>query len=507
LLDNWKIWTYLKGKEVFMRKEYMPHYIRIKSDIINKISSGELRKGDRLPAERELAERFGVSRITVVGALKALVEEGVVEKVRGSGSYIKQDTMESDYDDIFSHITSGRVDTEISFGLLKPSPSYEMLMKTFTGLFQLENPNIKVSIQNIDHASGEDDAYMLLVGAGKAPTVGEFFLHADYAAMNALVALEEMPDYQLLVDSLQPNSVYETVDAKGEKHINAIASKMNSKVVLINQDLLHDAGIENTDVVLDWQILREWIEKVGDYTSKKKSDCYGFFADIPFAWHGVIGLFPYLWSAENLPENSIAGIECMLKDPQYIRGVDFLAKLFASGNPAPVDGLDLFASGRVGIALSGNSWPVSLSEQMVADFKMKAYLIPTFDGCSGISVIGNYSLGIFSSAVKNDKEIEAAWKWIKFLFRKKQQYLLSSDLAFSALKNTPSFLETKYPELHAVFKESLKHGHSQFDFCGIRKIMTILGTDIKNALQQKVSAESCIANSLQRIHELCQLDA
>jgi len=163
-----------------MRREYMPHYIRIKSDIINKISSGELRKGDRLPAERELAERFGVSRITVVGALKALVEDGIVEKVRGSGSYIRQDTMESEYDDIFSHITSGRVDTEISFGILKPSPSYEMLMKTFTGLFQLENPNIKVSIKNIDHGSGEDDAYMLLVGSGQAPTVGEFYLHADH---------------------------------------------------------------------------------------------------------------------------------------------------------------------------------------------------------------------------------------------------------------------------------------------------------------------------------------
>jgi DNA-binding transcriptional ArsR family regulator len=75
-----KIGLILIKKEFFMRKEYMPHYIRIKSDIINKISSGELRKGDRLPAERELAERFGVSRITVVGALKALVEEGIVER-------------------------------------------------------------------------------------------------------------------------------------------------------------------------------------------------------------------------------------------------------------------------------------------------------------------------------------------------------------------------------------------------------------------------------------------
>jgi len=489
-----------------MRREYMPHYIRIKSDIINKISSGELRKGDRLPAERELAERFGVSRITVVGALKALVEDGIVEKVRGSGSYIRQDTMESEYDDIFSHITSGRVDTEISFGILKPSPSYEMLMKTFTGLFQLENPNIKVSIKNIDHGSGEDDAYMLLVGSGQAPTVGEFYLHADYAEMNALVPLENMPGYSTLTDSLQTHSTYQTEDAGKEKHIHAIASKMNSLVVLINDDLLHDAGIDNTDIVLNWQILGEWIKTLGEYTSKKRADCYGFYAQIPLAWHGVIGLFPYLWSAENFPENSIAGIESMLKDPQYQDGVNFLSELFSSGNPAPADGLDLFATGRVGVLLSGAVWPLLLNEQMVADFTMKAYPIPTFDGSDGVSVTGNYSLGIFSSAVKDDKEIEAAWKWIKFLFRKKQQYFLSSDLTFPALKNTPSVLEMKYPELHAVFKDALQHGRTQFDFRGIRKVMAILGSDIKNALQHKVNAKSCIDNSLKRIQEFNQLN-
>lgn len=489
-----------------MKKEYMPHYIRIKSDIIQKISSGELRKGDRLPAERELAKQFGVSRITVVGALKALVEDGIVEKIRGSGSYIKQDAMESDYDDIFSHITSGRIDTEISFGILKPSPSYEMLIKTFAGLFQLENPNIKVSIQNIEHSHKEDDAYMLLVGSGKAPTVGEFYLHADYAAMNALVPLENMPGFSTLIDSLQTHSAYKTEDAEKEMHIHAIASKMNSRIVLINEDLLHDAGIENTDIALNWQILGKWIKTLGEYTTKKRADCYGVFAEIPLAWHGVIGLFPYLWSIENLPENSIFGIESMLKDPQYQRGVNFLSELFSSGNPAPNDGLDLFATGRVGILLSGAVWPLLLNEQMVADFTMKAYSIPAFDGGDGVSVIGNYSLGIFSSAVKNDKELEAAWKWIRFLFRKQQQYLLSSDLDFPSLKNTPYVLKMKYPELHAIFKDALHHGHSQFDFRGIRKVMAILGSDIKNALQNKISVESSTANSLEKIHELCKLN-
>jgi len=115
--------------------------------------------------------------------------------------------------------------------------------------------------------------------------------------MNALVPLENMPGYSTLTDSLQTHSTYQTEDAGKEKHIHAIASKMNSLVVLINDDLLHDAGIDNTDIVLNWQILGEWIKTLGEYTSKKRADCYGFYAQIPLAWHGVIGLFPYLWSA------------------------------------------------------------------------------------------------------------------------------------------------------------------------------------------------------------------
>ncbi len=52
------------------------------------ISSGEFKSGDRLPAERELAVRIGVSRPSVRAGLQALAAMGVVESRRGSGTYI-----------------------------------------------------------------------------------------------------------------------------------------------------------------------------------------------------------------------------------------------------------------------------------------------------------------------------------------------------------------------------------------------------------------------------------
>jgi len=52
------------------------------------ISSGDFKPGDRLPAERELAGRIGVSRPSVRAGLQALAAMGVVEARRGSGTYI-----------------------------------------------------------------------------------------------------------------------------------------------------------------------------------------------------------------------------------------------------------------------------------------------------------------------------------------------------------------------------------------------------------------------------------
>lgn len=54
--------------------------------IADPIRLGQLRFGDRLPSERALAQQLGVSRETVRRAVKALVQEGVLEVVSGRGS-------------------------------------------------------------------------------------------------------------------------------------------------------------------------------------------------------------------------------------------------------------------------------------------------------------------------------------------------------------------------------------------------------------------------------------
>jgi GntR family transcriptional regulator, transcriptional repressor for pyruvate dehydrogenase complex len=70
-------------------------YEQIVQQIEESILKGSLKAGDQLPAERELAIRFGVSRTAVREAVKALREKGLVEAYSGRGTFITDGTSQA----------------------------------------------------------------------------------------------------------------------------------------------------------------------------------------------------------------------------------------------------------------------------------------------------------------------------------------------------------------------------------------------------------------------------
>ncbi|GEL14566.1 GntR family transcriptional regulator [Pediococcus cellicola] len=65
-----------------------PIYIQIHNEIKKAIEAGKWTVGDRIPAERELAEQFNVSRMTLRQAIQTLVDEGILERRVGSGTFV-----------------------------------------------------------------------------------------------------------------------------------------------------------------------------------------------------------------------------------------------------------------------------------------------------------------------------------------------------------------------------------------------------------------------------------
>ena len=63
-------------------------YLQVADQLMALIRGGSIAAGERLPAERDLAERFGVSRPTIREAMIALEIAGMVEIRSGSGVYV-----------------------------------------------------------------------------------------------------------------------------------------------------------------------------------------------------------------------------------------------------------------------------------------------------------------------------------------------------------------------------------------------------------------------------------
>jgi GntR family transcriptional regulator len=69
---------------------HLPLYLRIEQTILDQIQNNQLKPGDLLPSEAELAQQYQVSRITAKRALDDLVHQGRAFRQQGRGTFVAQ---------------------------------------------------------------------------------------------------------------------------------------------------------------------------------------------------------------------------------------------------------------------------------------------------------------------------------------------------------------------------------------------------------------------------------
>ena len=74
----------------------VPLHHQVYLDLLTSLDSGRWAPGRQLPTERELAEHYGCSLITVRRALDELVREGRIERTRGRGTFVLHPRMDRD---------------------------------------------------------------------------------------------------------------------------------------------------------------------------------------------------------------------------------------------------------------------------------------------------------------------------------------------------------------------------------------------------------------------------
>ena len=104
-----------------------PVYIQIHNQIKKDIEAGKWKIGEKIPSERELAENFSVSRMTLRQAIQTLVDEGILERKIGSGTFVARKKVQEKMSGItsFTEITEaqGKVPTSKTVSYLITIPS------------------------------------------------------------------------------------------------------------------------------------------------------------------------------------------------------------------------------------------------------------------------------------------------------------------------------------------------------------------------------------------------
>jgi DNA-binding GntR family transcriptional regulator len=80
------------------KRSPLPAYFQVAQDLRRRIAQGEWGTGDRIAPELSLARHYAVSRVTVRQALAELAKDDLVERKRGSGTYVRPQQQPIVYD-------------------------------------------------------------------------------------------------------------------------------------------------------------------------------------------------------------------------------------------------------------------------------------------------------------------------------------------------------------------------------------------------------------------------
>jgi GntR family transcriptional regulator len=75
----------------------IPLYVKIRESLREKITSGELGRGQKLPSEDELAAQYGVSRMTVRQGTSDLIDDGLLYRRHGVGTFVTLPHIDRDH--------------------------------------------------------------------------------------------------------------------------------------------------------------------------------------------------------------------------------------------------------------------------------------------------------------------------------------------------------------------------------------------------------------------------
>lgn len=150
----------LRERAVYKAVRTSRLYEQIVEQIEQSILKGVLKPGDQLPAERELAQQFGVSRTAVREAVKTLREKGLVEAYSGRGTFVTDGTSQAMRQSLDLLIKIGQQEGSTHLAELRQILEPEIASLAATRIEEQLLATMRESVAVMDRSLRDPDAYI-----------------------------------------------------------------------------------------------------------------------------------------------------------------------------------------------------------------------------------------------------------------------------------------------------------------------------------------------------------
>lgn len=360
----------------------IPLYYQLKRLLEEKIHTGELKPGDRIPTEYELVQKYGISRTPVRQALAELARAGLLSRTPGRGTFVTQ--------------PDGQISPQAATQLrvVFSDSRWRDLLESAVELRNARFPGDPVQLATqLVPLWDIHDHLVNAVGRGKAPDISvlDSVWVAEFAHQRHLIPLDEVdPQWSQVVQEASYPAMLAGNLYRGQLYGMPVCGDVT--VLWYRRDWFQE---ENLLPPSTWD---ELVQVALHFQKDAVRERYGL-GPHPLAFvagrHGgettTYQLLPFLWSTGG---ELVAGDRILLDSPASRRALQFLSDLIHKHHlvspqvtACPWDySTQAFASGSVAMSLGGTYESFFIREIAAwdeAEFLQRVGFVPVPAGPAG----------------------------------------------------------------------------------------------------------------------------
>ena len=464
---------------------------RIFKDLCRRIREEEWAYQEKLPPMEVLAEEYQVSRITVVGAMELLKNAGFVTQSRGRGTFVCWQK-ESVFFPFLNRQQPKEV--EVTFAMLKANPQKRFVMQLLADCFMKIYTDVNIRLIELSYSS-DTDPYLQRISSRDLPCCGEFFWHSLYARINALQPLEELPRFNELQKDLLPQAIGPTSDADGVSHIHAININFDlPSYFCVNCEWAEQLPVYIPSSGITWSV----ISRMFRHAAGKNLKQHTLGLCKPQGWSRVKFILELMGQDvldHELKNTSASCIHKILHSGSALMALEHLQEWLSYPEQLFISGKDYehFALNQIGLLPFGSSWLQFLQKTINGTENVRYFDMPALrKGRVYQHFYSSFSLGIFRGGISSQKQLHAAWDWMRFLFGSFPQELTSQEMTLAVHKDVTPHVAKVNPALYEISRQALRHSWPQPDFVGLRMMYSDLALPLQKFFDRQYSGQECL---------------